>query len=423
MMLTMTTTTKKELRRIVAFRPHEYLRDAALSRDFNIAHARMKNTSFVAGALPIERAPVRSPSTPYDKGADAYFLPMVFEDEDAIARLQHDRRDEVEGVFVDLPIAPASISMNDPPIGGEKDVRKLLQLAALKKAGLTGGGVRVAVVDTGIDQTIPVGRGWDPNDPAYVGGTAPRGHGTMCAWNVKLVAPDAEIWDYALLRAPIPNLGVWLADAIDCFSNLLSERHKAPSIPLVVTNSWCVYNSALDKPAGHPENYSANSAHPFNRLVRTLVAAGVDVVFCAGNCGDPHPSSACSSGDCGPGRSILGANSHPDVITVGGVTVNGDRCGYSAQGPGKLSSAKPDIVAPTHFVGSGACGPVDSGTSTATPLVAGVVACLRTRARHTPDQLKTALLNSARDLSVAGFDHDTGHGLVRTKATASALGL
>jgi hypothetical protein len=41
-------------------------------------------------------------------------------------------------------------------------------------------------------------------------------------------------------------------------------------------------------------------------------------------------------------RSIAGANSHPDVISIAGVSVRRERVGYSSQGPGRLAKQKPD---------------------------------------------------------------------------------
>src|SRR5208283_2321154 len=108
-----------------------------------------------------------------------------------------------------------------------------------------------------------------------------------------------------------------------------------------------------------------------------LVAAGADILFAAGNCGATCPDSRCDNPMVPP--TINGANSHPDVITVAGVDTNRQVVGYSSMGPGALSQEKPDIASFTHFLGSEAFGPgsPDSGTSAACPVMAGVIAALR----------------------------------------------
>src|SRR5439155_103013 len=83
----------------------------------------------------------------------------------------------------------------------------------------------------------------------------------------------------------------------------------------------------------------------------------------------PCPNARCGAGDTGPGQSIHGANSHPDVVTVAAVTVTDRRLGYSSQGPGGLDSRKPDLAGLSQFAGSGIY-EADSGTSAASPVAA-----------------------------------------------------
>src|SRR5207244_10970973 len=102
-------------------------------------------------------------------------------------------------------------------------------------------------------------------------------------------------------------------------------------------------------------------------------------VFCAARkCGPGCPGGRCGAGDTGPGASIHGANSRPDVFTVAAVTITDRRLGYSSQGPGALYSRKPDLAAFSHFKGAGIY-PVDGGTSAASPVAAGVAAARRPR--------------------------------------------
>jgi hypothetical protein len=64
-------------------------------------------------------------------------------------------------------------------------------------------------------------------------------------------------------------------------------------------------------------------------------------------------------------------------MAAGAVTVDGEAIGYSPVG-GTIETEKPDVLAYSQFVGS-RISKVDDGTSTACPLLAGVVAAIRSR--------------------------------------------
>ena len=101
-----------------------------------------------------------------------------------------------------------------------------------------------------------------------------------------------------------------------------------------------------------------------------------------------------------------------DVIAVGAVKMNGQRCSFSACGPNS-PLPKPDLVAPVPFASR--CRTQSfSGTSAATPQAAGLTALLWSRhPTWTADQVRRTLLNSARDLGPPGYDRETGYGLIR----------
>jgi subtilisin family serine protease len=356
---------------------------------------------------------------------DTYAVRASFDDEDAVHRLRHDRGADIVGVFADpvVSVFPSSYC-GGAAVGTAADVARRLGVPTLRALGLTGKDVHVAVVDTGIDgRRIPVAGGWTPV-PGYVPGTARPDHGTMVAYDIRIAAPDAELYDYALLRSQGGPWGALLSDAIAAFADLIEKVNATPG-RWVINNSWGMFDRTEDAPIGAPENYSANPDHPFNQITGSLVAAGADVFFAAGNCGAPCPDGRCGTADTGPGQSIHGANSHPDVVTVAAVTVTDRRLGYSSQGPGGLHARKPDIAAFSHFKGSGVW-PVDGGTSAASPVAAGVAAALRQRFSAsvlTPAQLKGALERSARDLDHRGWDYDLGYGAIDAAAATRALGL
>jgi len=111
--------------------------------------------------------------------------------------------------------------------------------------------------------------------------------------------------------------------------------------------------------------------------------------------------------------------SYPGVIGVGAVKPSLDLAGFSTEG------AEVDVVAPGVHVLS--CDPFDtlswySGTSFATPLVAGIVALMK--ANHpglTPKQAERTLQATADDLGDPGPDIRYGYGLVDAPRALRAL--
>ncbi len=428
-------------RRIVLIRSHEPLQEGWRKRSFGPSGPLLDDRVKVAGVrfdetyhpVQVWRRIGGGDDPPAASGfnygalgpAATYAVRVDADDEDAVERLRRDRRAEVVGVFADPAVSPfPSPYCGASSIGATQDVARLLGVPALHRAKLTGRGVHVAVVDTGIDGSrIPVAGGWAPT-PGYVPGSSAPNHGTMVAYDVRIAAPDAQIFDYALLKSQAGTWAAFLSDAIAAFADLVEQVNAAPG-RWVVNNSWGLFDRASDAPIGSPENYSANPDHPFNQVTGALVAAGADVFFAAGNCGADCPDPRCGAADTGAGASIHGANSHPEVVSVAAVTVTDRRLGYSSQGPGALYSRKPDLAGFSHFAGSGIY-PADGGTSAASPVAVGVAAALRqafATDRLAPAQLKGLLQRTARDLNGAGWDYDLGYGVIDAAAAVQALGL
>jgi subtilisin family serine protease len=223
-----------------------------------------------------------------------------------------------------------------------------------------------------------------------------------------------------------------MSDAIKAYNHLMDlminpRQLLGPSPSLVVNNSWMAVLST-DFPVGDPGNYSDNPDHPFYQSVGLLEAAGADILFAAGNCGAHCPALDC---DGVTTNMIYGANSHPQVLTVAGVDTTFWRVGYSSIGPGRLTNAKPDIAGYTHFKGSGALGAADTGTSTATAVVSGVVAAVRSKrpylrigpnaASTWPAAIRSLVTSTAIDLGPSGFDYHHGHGVVDGYALKNKL--
>ncbi|TDB96450.1 peptidase S8 [Nonomuraea longispora] len=347
-------------------------------------------------------------------------------------------RPDVVGIFADPVIGSAPVCGGDPPSGDWHDVERLLHVSGLHAEGFDGGGVALAVLDNGINAahaarqlgrgvTLDAERSWSPPGVSGTAGEFEVDHGTMCAFDALIAAPHASLIDIPVLLSTRPGgsaMDGLLSDAVSAFAHLRTvlDAQPAGSKALVVSNSWGSFSPEWDFPVGHPGNYSDNAAHPFNLMVAGLDRAGADVLFAAGNCGRECPDGRCAF----PSRPIVGANSHPKALSIGGIDVNGERVGYSSQGPGRLTARKPDLCAYTHFSGSQALGPgsPDSGTSAAAPVAAGLVAAVRTlwpADRLSPAQLRALLRRTAEDRSEVGFDYGYGYGIVDPAGIIAAL--
>lgn len=349
--------------------------------------------------------------------------------------------DNVE-IFSDPTVASFNpICGGDGPVGTALDVGRNLGVADLHRAGLDGAGVGLVICDTGINSAHLAAKGlqpaldatfaWRPSGSFAAPGQSAVGHGTMCAFDALIAAPNATLIDMPLLqsqRTGGSGMDGVLSDAIAGYGQLLNLIRSGLYKHLVVNNSWGMYQLAWDFPAGHPGRYADNPRHPFNIAVAVLARAGADILFAAGNCGPACPDPRCQRTDR---FSITGANAHPDVTTVAAVSVRRTSIGYSSQGPGipGMASQKPDISAYSHFLGSEAYGRgvADTGTSTACPVAAGVVAAFRSHRAmasfSTSDLARELRYDAIARSSPARWSPIRGHGIISPLDTARRLGL
>jgi serine protease AprX len=312
--------------------------------------------------------------------------------------------------FVDCrPFAPAVTI---------EDIRDRLGVHEAWESGHRGDGIIVGVIDEGIDGTeYPVIGGFNRIGGQVPGAAAIESHGSMCAADVLVAAPDVKFYDYPFL---VPRS----SSALAMFSSVLEQR-RLDGTPHVVSNSWGFV--AVPPRESDPTNEIWDIDHPLHRKIREVITSGAPVVFAAGNCGTPCPSGNCRQSSIGPGISIHGSNSLEEVITVAAVNHSGERIGYSSQGPGMFEREKPDVAAYSHFFGNFGPGrpggevdsPFDNGTSAACPVTSGVLAMMLSNMPDaTPDQLRTALLDGAGN---EPWSPDTGHGIINAARSLASL--
>lgn len=337
------------------------------------------------------------------------------------------QRPDVANVWKDTVIAPYACPIPpcdcspETPRGTMADVANYLGVSQVWSEGTKGAGMVVGVVDGGITaQGRPVIAGETTRRiPRVIGGWPVASWGTRAkAWgehanmvstDVLGMAPEAQIFDLRIAGAG--TMKGTISKALQAFQWAI-DQHKANGTPQVLTNSWGIFEKSWDP------DYATNPNHPFTKKVIEAINEGILVLFAAGNCGDTCPDSRCKQ-DNGPGRSIWGANSLPQVMTVGAVNKEEEFVGYSSQGPGALDANKPDFCSITHFTGYNNS---DSGTSAATPILAGAVALLKqANPRASQVSIKSALKSTAKDIGPPGFDQHSGSGIVRIKAANDKL--
>ncbi|SCG54994.1 S8 family peptidase [Micromonospora zamorensis] len=270
--------------------------------------------------------------------------------------------------------------------------RNLGQIAAPDawKAGYTGRGTTVAVLDTGADFTHPdlVGRVADRADFTAEGGDAVdhNGHGTHVASTIAGTGAAAR----GQRRGVAP-------DAKLVIGKVLDDHGSGADSGIIAGMEWAATRAdVINMSLGGSDPDDGND--PLSLAVDGLSrSTGALFVIAAGN----------------SGGAISSPGSAASALTVGAVDRNDKLADFSSRGPLVTSNvAKPELVAPgVDIVAARAAGtnlqdPIDryyeaiSGTSMASPHVAGAAALL---AQRHPDwtgaQLKAALVGAADPLS------------------------
>lgn len=258
--------------------------------------------------------------------------------------------------------------------------------------GFTGAGVKVAVLDTGIDLDHP-----DLNVAGDVNFVTPgtrgdddNGHGTLVAGIISAldngvgasgVAPEASLYSVKVLNQNGAGLMSWILSGIDWS----------------VSNGMQVINMSLGTFLEMPP--------AITEALENAARAGIVIVAAAGNAGNAAAE----------GNNIYSPARYTPVIAVGATDTRGNRLAQSSTG------YQLELVAPGDNVYStameGGYGYLN-GTSAAAPHTAGAAALL-IGTGISGQEARARLRATATDLALPGWDSATGNGLVDVAAAVN----
>lgn len=278
----------------------------------------------------------------------------------------------------------------------------IIRADVLRQAtGATGAGMRVGIIDTGVDyHHDALGGAFGPGNRVaggydFVNDDADplddHGHGTHVAGivagnggGVVGVAPDATLYAFKVLGADGIGWSSWILAAM--------ERALDPDQNPATNDAMHVVNLSLGSPRGDPDDVLSVG-------LDNLTEAGV--VCCT------------ASGNEGQYFSIGSPGASRKAITVGSSDKTDMPSWFTSLGPvPRTYDLKPDLLAPGEEIVSAQMGGgvvSMSGTSMATPHAAGVAALVRQlHPGWTPAQVKSALATSAHDLNRSPFQQGSG---------------
>jgi subtilisin len=271
-------------------------------------------------------------------------------------------------------------------------------------SGITGVGVKVAVLDTGVDYTHPdlagrIAGGYDfinnDSDPMD-----DHGHGTHVAGTVAANADGSGV--------------VGAAPAVQVYAlKVLGANGSGSFSAVIAALDWCVAN----------EVHISNSSLGANQDPGTIVRAAFDNAAAAGVL---HIAAAGNSGNSSAkGNSVSFPARYDSVVAVGATTQGDTRATFSSTGPAVELSAPGASINSTRLGGGYA---LFSGTSMASPHVAGVAALVIASGVGDlngngviNDDVRLILRESARDLGAVGRDNEYGFGLVDAVAATAVV--
>jgi len=305
---------------------------------------------------------------------------------EAIKRLEKDP--EILEIFEDKPVY-AYLDTSVPHI----------QAPRVWAEGFTGEGVRIAIIDTGIDPDHPdfQGRIAETTDFTGEGPVDHNGHGTHCA----SIAAGSGAASGGLYRGVAPGATIYSA-------KVLRSNGEGMMSDVAAGIEWAVDRQVQVISLSLGGQGPCDGTDFLCETCEAAIERGITVCVAAGNDGP----SAYTVGSPGCAH---------NVITVGAANDTDHIASFSSRGPTSDGRVKPDIVLPgVNIIAARAKGTslgkvIDdyyvalSGTSMATPHAAGICALLlQAEPDLTPLEIKQRLMGTAIDLGEDPYSQGQG---------------
>lgn len=274
---------------------------------------------------------------------------------------------------------PTKITVSQPPQELPWGVDRID--ADLAWTASTGTGVKVAVLDTGIDLDHPdlkqnIKGGYNAINPkkSY---NDDNGHGTHVAGIIGAVDNSIGVIGVA------PNVDLYIVKVLDGYGNgYLSDVIEG--LQWSVNNGMQIINMSLGTTSDNPSLHNA---------VKAVYDAGIIIVTSAGNLG---PSE----------NSVTYPAKYPETIAVSAVDNTDSFANFSSVGP-EVDLAAPGVEILSTW-NDGLYRPL-SGTSMAAPHVTGTAALvLSVKGPMAPNELRNYLLQKAENLGLLSTQQGTG---------------
>jgi subtilisin family serine protease len=296
-------------------------------------------------------------------------------------------------------VYPAATSLTSPQFqDSTTDAWGLLATNVTQFAG-TGQGIRLAVLDTGLNIAHPDFAGRSVKQTSFIAGEDPAdlaGHGTMCAGI-----------SCGKRKSPGPRYGV--APGVQLFSGKIIDRNiEGTDSSLLDGIEWALQNQC------HIINLSVVRAidpdqTDFSRTYEDIAARSLKnnclIIAAAGNYSDRQLNVI---------QPVAEPANCPSIMAVGAldqdIQVANFSCGGLVQDGGQIDVAAPGVNILSPHLGSRYVH--DSGTSFACPMVAGMAALLwEANPEDSAAEIWLKLVQNAKRLDIKASD--VGAGLAR----------